>query len=536
MPTLLFRFPGGRYHATPWGHHVNEGLVEWPPSPWRILRALIATGYAKHGWDVVPPVARELIEALSSTLPNYRLPHATVAHTRHYMPTGVLDKGREKTTLVFDTWAEVQKGVLAVRWGCALSDDAARLLEQLSGSIGYLGRSESWVEVDVCSDDATLPPGKDAYPHVDGHRGDRGYEQVPLMAPESPAAYLAWRTSKMEEALQGLSLPSGKKAPATLLKKRREAEEPYPADLLGCLQKDTSWWKAFRWSQPPGSRKVLYWRAADSLAVGVPVAAPAQRPAQVGMMLLALTAPSGSRSALPALTRVLPQAELIHRSLVAHVGRGMKADCPELTGRSAAGSPLKGHRHAHILPADLDGDGRLDHVIIYAPMGLGPDAQQAVRALKRTWTKGGVGDLRVALAGQGGLDTLRSLPEPFGSRVAALLGPSTGASVWTSVTPLVLPRFQKRHGRNALEGQILAELSSRRLPPAHVEVRSWDAQTLPMRHAIRVRRPPSAPPPVDAGVAVVLTFDEPVCGPLSLGYGSHFGLGLFSAAGSKSPA
>ena len=27
-------------------------------------------------------------------------------------------------------------------------------------------------------------------------------------------------------------------------------------------------------------------------------------------------------------------------------------------------------------------------------------------------------------------------------RVAALLGPSTGASVWTSVTPLVLPRFQ----------------------------------------------------------------------------------------------
>lgn len=28
-----FRFPARRYHATPWGNHVNEGLIEWPPSP-----------------------------------------------------------------------------------------------------------------------------------------------------------------------------------------------------------------------------------------------------------------------------------------------------------------------------------------------------------------------------------------------------------------------------------------------------------------------------------------------------------------------
>ena len=58
MPTLLLRFPGRRYHATPWGHHVNEGLIEWPPSPWRLLRALLATGYAKCHWpaDGPPPI------------------------------------------------------------------------------------------------------------------------------------------------------------------------------------------------------------------------------------------------------------------------------------------------------------------------------------------------------------------------------------------------------------------------------------------------------------------------------------------------
>ena len=40
--TLVVRFVLGRYHATPWGRHVNEGQVELPPSPWRLLRALYA--------------------------------------------------------------------------------------------------------------------------------------------------------------------------------------------------------------------------------------------------------------------------------------------------------------------------------------------------------------------------------------------------------------------------------------------------------------------------------------------------------------
>ena len=50
MPNLVFRFPAGHYHATPWGNHVNEGLIEWPPSPWRVVRALLATGFSKLGW------------------------------------------------------------------------------------------------------------------------------------------------------------------------------------------------------------------------------------------------------------------------------------------------------------------------------------------------------------------------------------------------------------------------------------------------------------------------------------------------------
>ena len=110
MPTMQLRFPGGRYHATPWGHHVNEGLIEWPPCPWRLLRALIACGFSSQGWTAITPQAQQLINKLAAVLPSYRLPAASAAHSRHFMPIGELAKGRERTTLVFDTWANVGDG------------------------------------------------------------------------------------------------------------------------------------------------------------------------------------------------------------------------------------------------------------------------------------------------------------------------------------------------------------------------------------------------------------------------------------------
>jgi len=536
MPTLLLRFPGGRYHATPWGHHVNEGLVEWPPSPWRLLRALIACGYAKLGWDEVPEPGRRLIEALAGTLPRYRLPRATVAHSRHYMPTGVLEKGREKTTLVFDTWADVGDGAMAIRWACTPDLEAHRLFEDLVAHLGYLGRSESWVSGEAIDDEAALPPGTDSWPHREGQRGGPGWEQVSLMAAQIPETYRDWQSAAVAMALEAFPLPEGKKRiPKKLEKDRARAVAPYPVDVIECLQRDTSWWKGHRWSQPPGSRRVLYWRRSDALGVGAPVTSARPSSGRVAAMLLALATPSGSRSTLPTCSRALPQAELLHRALVARAIADGSEKCPELTGRDAERRPLTGHRHAHILPLDLDLDGHLDHVLVFAGMGLDSAAQAAIRSLKRTWTKGGIGDLRIALAGQGELDDLRGLPPQLQPGIRALLGPRDGSRTWTSLAPLVLPRHVKRRGRNTIRGQITDEIVSRGLPePAQIDVLPLRDGNRWFRHAIRGRRYPARPPPADAGLAVRLVFDVPVMGPIALGYACHFGLGLF-AAGETGP-
>ena len=526
MPTLKLRFPGGRYHATPWGHHVNEGLVEWPPSPWRLLRALVACGFTSQRWNDVPDLASSLIEKLASVLPSYRLPEITAAHTRHYMP--YIEGAKEKKTLVWDTFANIGDGEIVVHWPCDLSPDETDLFSSLARDLNYLGRSESWVEAQLDLDASISTDGFNAVPHCENEQRDQRYEQISLMAAIPGEDYRTWRSKQMDIVLEPFK---GKKETDKLKKDRDKAEKPYPPDLIACLTKDTSWWKGHRWSQPPGSQRVLYWRPSQSVEVTAPRMPYRKAIPPVEMMLLVLTTPSGNKSALPSVTRTLPQAELFHRAIVGRAGNGQSIHCPELTGKDAHSKALRdGHRHAHILPLDLDGDQHIDHLLIYARMGLGETAQRAISTLRRTWTKGGVGDIQLAVAGKGRLDDLRRLPDRIGTTIDRLIGADIGARTWTSLTPFVPPRFIKKSGKNNdLLSQVNAELSSRGLPNAAVSIIPWHSEDAhKLRHCVRVRKR-GAPPPQDVGYLLRLTFAERVHGPISLGYASHFGLGLFIA-------
>ena len=348
MPTLQLRFPGGRYHATPWGHHVNEGQIEWPPSPWRLLRALVACGFTTQRWSEVPPVARQLIEKLAEVLPSYRLPAASAAHSRHFMPIGTLDKGRERTTLVFDTWANVGDEALLVRWDCELTDEETRQLKQLAECLGYLGRSESWVEAELIEDEVLTSLDFDAVPHRDGidpgPRWEQGWEQVSLMAPIPPHEYATWQSHKVNAALADFPIPGDKRRPpAKLLKDRAKAVAPFPEGLLDCLTKDTAWWKQHRWSQPPGSQRVLYWRRADTLQVGVPQRASPRSVRPVTTMLLALTTPTRQSIGLAAV-----QSDAAAGGIVSSRHRGTRCE-----GRAGQLSGAHGPGRAKFAAAPL---------------------------------------------------------------------------------------------------------------------------------------------------------------------------------------
>ncbi len=76
MIGISVSFPSGRFHATPWGRHVNEGAPEWPPSPWRFLRALVATWKRKLDDQLSQADVELLLRALIAP-PQLLLPPAT---------------------------------------------------------------------------------------------------------------------------------------------------------------------------------------------------------------------------------------------------------------------------------------------------------------------------------------------------------------------------------------------------------------------------------------------------------------------------
>jgi CRISPR-associated protein Csb2 len=499
MVNLVFRFPGGRYHATPWGNHVNEGLVEWPPSPWRIIRALIATGFSKLGWREAPAEARELVDALASVLPEYRLPEAIASHTRHFMPTD--SRKPEDRTKVFDAFAYVGKNAeLTVLWPVALSAGATALLREIVPKLSYLGRAESVVEARLV-DAANIPPGAVASA-TEVNRP--GVEPVALLAPMTAAAYAAWHAEAAPPDASKKGAKQGRKA------------SPFPPDFFAAVRVDTAFLQEHGWTQPPGSQRVHYYR--PPLATSPRRIVSATHSAVLAdTALIALASDTRRGEVLPLMTRAVPQAELLHMGLVGQIG---DAACPELTGRDLQGVRLEGNRHCSFVPLDIDGDGQLDHFLLHAPMGFGAVAQRALRAIRETYMKG-ANPLFVTLAGMGTRDDFGRLGRTEVRELAE-------ARIWTSRTPFVPPRHIKAR-RHTLHDQVQAELAARSLPRA-TRIDVLDAETvvaLGFHRFVRARRDPKRQPPAPRFFGLRIELERPARGPIAFGYGAHFGLGLF---------
>ncbi|MBQ8708436.1 MAG: type I-U CRISPR-associated protein Cas5/Cas6 [Succinivibrionaceae bacterium] len=96
--------------------------------------------------------------------------------------------------------------------------------------------------------------------------------------------------------------------------------------------------------------------------------------------------------------------------------------------------------------------------------------------------------------------------------------------IWRSLTPFVPPRYVKPRGSNTLEGQVAKELSDYGIDAdiKSVRVRKFhEYEGFPLGRG--TRRPKQNMP-----LWVEIEFESEVAGPIMLGYGSRFGLGLFA--------
>lgn len=557
MLHMLMQFPSGRLHATPWGRHVNEGEVEWPPSPWRIYRALVAVGFNRLGWTEMPTAARMLFDAFAQRLPIYHLPAATAAHTRHYLP-----QFKGSPSKVLDTFAYVGRGpenVVSVSWDVDLNPESLTLFDALLENITYIGRAESWVDMRRVGE---IPEGLDRCAPSESAPGP-SFDRIPLLAPLDPDAYASWRMTALDQEKQkrfsAEDADGNKKTKKTKGPSKKDLDAMqalFPADIVAVLGADTATLQKLGWNQPPGTRWVSYWRRTDALTTlpAERVAVTTKR-APIDTALLALSSNNVHADVLPQFTESLRWLDGLHDTLVKMAIRASTSGQPSacLSGRDDTGKPLEGHKHASLYPLTLDPrQGRLDHVLVHAPMGFDDAAIQALRALRRLYTGKKSPDIFVSLNGLGTIvDMQPTIPQLQSSRL------------WRSITPFVPPRFLKPRGNNSLEGQIRAELASRGMPdPLLIEMElesgyapiseAWSlwrsgvpairladqtaAESTELesrilsrawRHFRRQRFDRSKGPPIDAAFGLRLSFPCEITGPLAIGYASHFGLGQF---------
>lgn len=466
MVELSVRFELGRYHATPWGENVNAGSVEWPPSPWRILRSIFAVSRTNLALADLEPLDRGLAKLASADEPEFHLPPSTTAHTRHYMPSRVHLSGIPKTDKVIDGFRALDPDTpLRVWWSVELDDEQLEALASVVEAVPYLGRSES-----ICT--ARLrrvekAGGPNAVP-VDRSKAETEAELVDLLCPDP----------NLEDPLEALAVS------------------------VTAMRKDNH-------LLPQGSRRITYRLETEPSRAH---SRPTQQPPLPQLLRFRLA--GGSR---PGIREAVALGTHLRAACQSRYGSANNGESsPTLSGRSGESKRRNQHAHAHYL-ATPDPEGRrIDHLIAWAPEGFRPAEVAALAGLREIRMREAT-PLRVALAVLGDVEEL-SIP--------SLLGPSRK---WRSLTPFGLVRHPKERGGKIVdppEQQIRDELAARGLPaPIDGEegVRLVKGPWMEFRRT----RPGSSRQRAPRVVGAELTFAEPVSGPLALGALSHFGLGLF---------
>ena len=243
--------------------------------------------------------------------------------------------------------------------------------------------------------------------------------------------------------------------------------------------------------------------------------------------------------ALPPVSDTLRLGELARRAAMARYGRrNEERASAALSGKDASGRPLQGHLHAFYLPTDEDGDGRLDHLTVFAQGGLCVEELVSLADIDAL-SASGSRPVRLSCRGHGAVEEFREESPIF-----------RASRRWRSLTPYVLPRHVKfrgerdGNGRRSMvdspEEQIRREIATRwpNGPSlSSVELQDYRREIAPMvegeslgclpfdfvRHRTRGSNGGGA-------FNFELRFSGPVPGPVVLGFACHYGLGIFVPA------
>lgn len=432
-----------------------------------------------------------ILQKLASEPPDYSLPDASVSHTRHYVPAN-----QKNPFLIMDTFVVVgQKPVYVVWNDVTLNSDESSLLEDILSNIHYLGRAESWCHISV----APSCPKCNCLPLSEGQEAESTQEIVRVLAPNSHACF-----EDLDVTAAG-------------------------SENLNSITVTTKTLQNNNYADPPGSRWLLYARPQSCFETRSHTRA---RTPSNHVTLVRYAVVGNVR---PSIIDTLRIGDMTRTACMSRYGKAKNGESSAtFTGKDTDGRPLTDHVHAFFLPTCERQNKEIDHVTIFARNGFSSDELYLLSRLQRLY-RYNTDPVNLLFQGCGTLQDFSSIP---------ILGTSR---VWASTTPFVLTRHikyrgkgNKKHVVDGLEDQIRYEVSKKYGPAYSLKkVTVVDAQenvgnTLFKPHEFfRWRRRGSKGS--DRAYNLRLEFKEAIHGPLTLGYASHFGLGLFAPAGDAAP-
>lgn len=495
---LRQEFPLGRFHATPWRvNPFDDPYGEWPPSPWRLVRAVTARWYqwAREA-EGAPDLAQleRLQSALCTSTYAFHLPPDARmgAPLRQYHPTEFGWRPPEKkkagtrsygTSLVQDNyWCVAPEA--PVWWfieGDGWTDEVRAVLAECLARMTYFGRAETLTRIRMVSPTDEIPEPNCTL--ADKRRAGA----VPVLSPLKAATREAIeRTTDNPEAEKRDVPPHAQRLFAVrperpAARERRRVPEHRP----GCHLMQF----AIGWNVAPEPRAIVRLTSRFRGA------------------------------ALRELLRLKTRDASVNWT---RASRDVREAVADMTGKDANGDALKGHRHTEFL-AWCEDDQPTRLLVWRGSRAFDTDEQEAIllaAARDVSWAAAGSDsdEWKVRLVP---LDRAVPPPPGFGSQ---------SSKVWESVTPYVPPRHHLRGGKEregeSMAKQIRREVQGREIAQ-DVEVElmgmpQWVSVHVPRREAkkrafIGDRR----------GQMVRLRFTTPVVGPIRLGHSSSFGLGLF---------
>lgn len=584
---LRQEFPLGRFHATPWRvNPYDDPHGEWPPSPWRLVRAVTARWY-QWAREASPEPDVSQLERLQaalcrSTYAFHLPPNARKGiPLRQYHPTEfAMDPPNWRDVGVFVRAPKVpKKGKKGQQGEKELSEDEKKIekqvkelkIKKLSLDIADDGRWTIEVKAlkQAARDDVNInrleeilgEPKEDWRRIADAGRRSYGTSLVQdnywCVAPETPVWWFLegddWTDDLRELLGQCLermtyfgraetltrirvarSAAETPLANCTLADKRRAGAVPVMAPLKVATREDiersTDNPEAVKRAVPPGAQWLYAVRPERSVARErrrVP-----EHRSGCHLMQFAIgwnVAPE--RRAMVRLTarfRGVVLRELLRLKTGdasanwKRASRNVREALVDMTGKDANGHVLKGHRHTEFLA--WCEDGKPTRLLVWrGSRAFDADEQEAILLAAAR-------DVSWAAAGSDS-DGWKVRLVPLDRAVPPPPGFDTRSSkVWESVTPYVPPRHHLRGGkereRESITEQIRREVQGRELAQ-DVEVEllgnpHWVSVHVPRREANK-----RALIGDRRGQMVRLRFSTPIVGPIRLGHSSSFGLGLF---------